>query len=257
MTIAPAGTTALREPGPLLFARFALPPNHLGYCGGDETASLLQHLDAGVVDDDLVRQCRDFEGAYPYLQLIADQVGIADPLDRAAVEAYWVGTPALASVGAGAFAADLTSRFRSRASKRDWAWLASKPAGGAVPHHSFHVLEVLPRIGMIRGGLPPALVPVLERCLVRPARVAAVEGDLLRVTAPRLLLVDGKLRFVRGGGDEHVRWRIGGTELVAAPCSGEHVAIHWDWACDRLTTTGARRLRLETDAALKRANTTL
>ena len=276
------------EPGPLLFARFALPPNQLGYCGGDEANSLLQHIAAGVVDEDLVRQCRDFEGAYPYLRLIAAGASPAtgsspaeplDPLDRAVVEGYWLGGPALGAASSGdvgpRFATQLETRFRARTPAREWPWLAAKPAAGALPHHSFHVLEVLPRVGLMRGGIPSAVVPTLEQCLIRPARVVAVEGDLLRVRASRLSLRDG--RFVldgceadgrppgqigaladgAGSDDELVTWRADGTELIPDPRPGDTVALHWGWACDRLTPREERRLLSVTQASVARANATV
>ena len=260
------------EPGPLLFARFALPPNRLGYCGGHEAASLLQHLEAGIVDEDLIRQCHDFEGAYPYLSLIAESARIADPLDRAVVEGYWLGGPALAVSSGASFAAQLDARFRRRTPPHEWPWLASKAAGGAVPHHSFHVLEVLPRIGLLRGGVPAALVPTLEQCLVRPARVIAVEGGGLRVRAVRLAQRAGHLELVDGldhetvdghhqeladGPEELVAWRANGTPLVPDPRPGDTVALHWGWACDRLTATQAARLLRVTRASVARANATL
>jgi hypothetical protein len=244
------------EAGPLLFARFALPPNSLGYCGGDETSSLLQHVGAGIVDADLIRQCQDFEGAYPYLRLIAGEAGVADPLDRSVVEAYWLGGPALGRVGSQAFAADLTTRFRSRTPKRAWPWLLGK-ARSAVPHHSFHVLEVLPLIGMLRGGIPSALLPVLEQCLVRPARVTAVDGDRALIAAPRLASVAGKLAFLRSGAGEWVTWRVGATDLISDPHVDDRVAIHWGWVSDRLSDAQSRRLMTVTSSAISRANDTL
>jgi hypothetical protein len=254
MTTDPSGGP---EAGPLLFARFALPPNQLGFCGGDEATSLLQHVEAGVVDDDLLRQCREFEGAYPYLRLIADEARMADPLDRAVVEGYWLGGPALERVGGEAFARELGSRFRSRTPRKEWSWLHGKAAAGALPHHSFHVLEVLPRIGMLRDGIPAAILPVLEQCLVRPARVVAVDGDSLHVDARRLVLVEGKLAFVTGSGAERVTWRADGAELLAAPRPGDRIGVHWGWACDRLSSGQERRLVAATTAAIARANETL
>jgi hypothetical protein len=249
------------EPGPLLFARFALPPNRLGYCGGEEAASLLQHIGAGVVDEDLVRQCRDFEGAYPYLRFIAEGAAVADPLDRRVVEGYWLGGPALAGASRSGFerrfADQLDARFRRRTAAREWPWLAEKPAGGAVPHHSFHVLEILPRVGLMRGGVPAALVPTLEQCLVRPATIVAVEGAQLRVRAARLVLRDGRFELTDGDAEELVAWRADGAILVPDPLPGETVALHWGWACDRLSARQVARLLRVTRASVARANATI
>ncbi len=52
------------------FACYAFPPNELGYCGP-----------ADVAHTELASHAREFDGAWPYLQAIADAAGIADPLD--------------------------------------------------------------------------------------------------------------------------------------------------------------------------------
>jgi hypothetical protein len=251
------GPATALEPGPLLFARFALPPNRLGYCGGDEAASLVQHIEAGIVDEDLLRQCREFEGAYPYLELIAEANRVPDPLDRAVVEGYWLGAAPVSRAEGARFAASIEERFHSRTRPPEWPWLAAKPLTGAVPHHSFHVLEVLPRVGLLRDGLPAALVPVLEQCLVRPARIQAVDGESLNVVAPRLVLGPSRLALVDAGEPERVAWRANGTALLADPAPGDLVALHWGWACDRLTAAQQARLLAVTRASVARASQTV
>ena len=58
-------------PGPLLFARYAFKPNALGYCGGSDNLALFQYTTESVIDRGLLELEQRFEGAYPYLQLIA------------------------------------------------------------------------------------------------------------------------------------------------------------------------------------------
>jgi hypothetical protein len=86
-----AETESRAVPGPLLFARYAYPPNSLGYCGPRDSASLLGYGSERVVDGGLRQLARGFEGAYPYLELIACATGVPDPLDHRVVEAYWLG----------------------------------------------------------------------------------------------------------------------------------------------------------------------
>ena len=74
-------------PGPLLFARYAYPPNALGLCGSEESRALLEYGHAGASDEGLGELARAFEGAWPYLTLIAGANGIRDPLDARVVEA--------------------------------------------------------------------------------------------------------------------------------------------------------------------------
>jgi hypothetical protein len=242
-------------PGPLLFARFAFPPNRLGLCGPESGLTLPERVKAGRSDPELSRIARGFEGAYPYLELIAAENDIADPLDARVVEAYWLGNDLLGRVGPRARHDDLTDRFRKRAAPREWRWLEAKADGPSAVHHSFHVLEILPRIGLIRGGLPPDLIGVLERCLVRPGRVASMSADSLDVELPGLELVDGRLRFSEPR-LEHLPMAAGdGFGDVLLP--GDDVAIHWDRVCGRLTSTQAMRLAAVTDRNLAVANTTL
>ena len=236
--------------GPLTFARFALPPNLLGYCGGADSDGLRGHLLAGFDGPELVSLCRAFEGAWPYLTLIADGSAIADPLDPRVVEAYWLGNGLLDSVPPAAFAADLERRFRPRTSRPEWPWLAAKPAAGARPHHSFHVLEVMPRIGMLRAGQVAAILPAMEQCLIRPGRVIS-SGDSGLVAAVRpLTMVDGRL--VLG---PPVEQTIADGADALRP--GDRIAIHWGWSCGRLSTDQALRLTQVTADALRRANETI
>ncbi len=247
---------AVVEAGPLRFARFAYRPNALGYCGGDDADSLRQHVAAGVVDPDLVRLCREFEGAYPYLEQIATGAGIEDPLDRRVVEAYWVGSDLLGLVEPAGFGLDLERRFRGRTAAREWPWLGTKPAAGALPHHSFHVLEVFPRVGLIRGGAAASIVPTMTQCLVRPAEVVAVEPDRLLVLARGLELGNGRLRL----GEPRIESCLtdpAGLASIDPLGPGDTVAIHWGWACDRLDAGRLANLERATAHSLALANATI
>jgi hypothetical protein len=249
---APIRTAATLEPvsGPLAFARFAAPPNVLGYCGGPDSDALVGHLTVGLDGPELVQLCRAFEGAWPYLRLIAGSAGLEDPLDPRVVEAYWVGNGLLETVDPRAFAADLEQRFRPRTPRAEWPWLAAKPAGGARPHHSFHVLEVMPRIGMLRAGQVAAILPAMEQCLVRPATVVSAAAGQLVVAIRPLLMRDGRLAF----GPTVEQTVIAGGESLHR---GDPVAVHWGWSCGRLEVGQARGLERVTADALRRANETI
>ena len=74
-----------------LFARFAFPPNELGYCGPPDATVLLP----GGGRDEIVGHAQGFDGAWPYLEEIAAAAGIDDPMDAEVVRSYWVGGPLL------------------------------------------------------------------------------------------------------------------------------------------------------------------
>ena len=219
-------------PGALLFARYAYPPNELGYCGPAGASALLR-ADAPA---EIAARARRFEGAGSYLEFIAASAGIADPLDEAVVEAYWVGNALLDGVSPVSLVEWLTDRFRGQ---RGGTWRSA--AGRAVAHHSFHVFEVYPWAAMLAAKAGPVALSVLDRCRIRTGVVVEVDGEKATVRSSPLVWEGGVL----GPGPEGVEvvsWSVGGRSLIRAPEPGERVALHWDWVCDVLTAGQAARL---------------
>ncbi len=241
--------------GPVMFARYAYGPNRFGYCGPDDADELLE-AGAARQDDVLRALATRFEGAYPYLALIAAANGIPDPLDRRVVEAYWLGNGLLAAVPAGSFGTSLDERFRSRLRGDAWRWLATKPAAGARPVHAFHVLDVFPRVGLIRGGMVDDVLATIDSCRIRWGRVLERCGDELVVSAPRLELVAGQLRLGAARAERVRGWRDA-TGFIDAAEPGDIVSIHWSWACDRLDPRQLGNLVAWTARQLDIANQTI
>ena len=237
--------------GALLFARYAYPPNALGYCGGDDPGALLERADAGEADGDLRRALRAFEGAWPYLELIAHANGIADPLDVRVVEAYWVGNDLLQGVDGRVLAASLEERFRPRLG-RAWAALGESSGAGALPHHSFHVLGVYPYVGLLRTGVVEEPLRVLDRCRIRWGRVVEVGTDRALIRSQPLVW-DGLALGLGAPVVESVTTRSGGYGLAGAIGPGDWCSLHWDWVCDRLNAAQVAWLRAETCRSLAAA----
>ena len=229
--------------GPLLFARYAYPPNDLGYCGPGDPAGLLELVAAGRPDAELAARARSFEGAWPYLELIAGCNGIDDALDERVVEAYWLGNELTHRVPLAALARSLEERFFARVGRSSSALVEAAIAGG-VPQHAFHVFAVYPWLGLLRAGREGPALTVLDRCRVRWGRVVDVGPDEVRVASRPLAFVGSRLTL----GDEAVesaRWRAEPGGLVEGLRAGDAVALHWDWVCDRL---GERQLRWLVDS---------
>lgn len=238
--------------GALLFARYAYPPNALGYCGADENRTLLEYGEAGASDGGLVQLARSFEGAWPYLELIAGANGIADPLDPRVVEAYWVGSPLLERVDSSSLGAHLDERFRRRAGGA-WELLATSIPEGGVPHHDFHVFGVYPWVGLLRSGDATDPLRVLESCRITPGRVLGVEGETATVEA-RPLEWDGRTLRLGARKPRRAAWRRDGLGFLDELKPGDRVSLHWDWVCDRLTTRQAQSLDRYTRRMLALAN---
>jgi len=240
--------------GPLLFARYAYPPNALGYCGADGSRTLLEYGDALASDAGLAEAARTFDGAWPYLTLIAGANGISDPLDARVVEAYWVGNELLDRVRPHELARHVDDRFRGRLG-RAREHIFGAVAAGAVPHHCFHVFAVYPWLGLMRTGVVDEPLHVLDQCRTTPALVCAVGKDSLEVLAPPLLW-DGHALRLGAPAPRTVRWRDGGLGFVRELRAGDLVSLHWDFVCDVLSPAAARVLERATRLALHAVNDT-
>jgi hypothetical protein len=237
--------------GPVLFARYAYPPNRLGLCGPSDAPALI-HGAAAEADRELRNLALGFEGAYPYLRLIADQNGLADPLDHRVVEAYWLGNDLTARVQSRQMHREVGDRFRSRMAPKDWRWLEAAVAGGTRPTHAVHVFEIFPRVGLLRGGSAPML-ETIDACRIRWGTILSASGDKLVVSAPRLELHRGTLRIGAPLVETVTGWRDASGPIGGAR-PGDIVSLHWGWACSRLSPEQYVNLVGWTKAAIRSAN---
>ncbi|WP_329391022.1 DUF6390 family protein [Streptomyces sp. NBC_01716] len=222
----------MSERGAILFARYAYPPNELGYCGPADSAALLRPADP----DGIERGARQFDGAWCYLEFLAETAGIDDPLDERVVEAYWIGNDLLDLADPAALLARMRDRFRGQ---QGGTWRAA--ADRAVAHHSFQVFDVYPWAELLRASGNPTALSVLDRCRIRTGVVRSVSGETATVES-RPLTWTGTALTPGPPRDESVRWSTGGRSLIAGPAPGDLVALHWDWVCDVLTATQAARV---------------
>ena len=243
-------------PGPVLFARYAFGPNRLGYCGPDDAQELFGEATSGGDLDALRHQAEQFEGAFPYLELIAQANGLSDPLDARVVEAYWLGNALLDNVTPGLLGRSLDARFRQRLDSDAWRWLADKPNVGALPMHAFHVLDVFPRLGLMRSGATDNALAIMDSCRVRWGRVIERDGDFLIVSAVPLEMVDGRL-VLAPPRIERVRAWQDGLSFLNGVAPDDVISIHWDWACDTLDADRLSAVQSWTRRELQIANLTI
>jgi uncharacterized protein DUF6390 len=201
-----------------LFASYAFPPNELGYCGPADTTQA-----------ELASHAKEFDGAWPYLQAIADAAGIADPLDDDVVRNYWVGGPLLAKVDPDELVTCLKSAFTGQVT----GMLDDIAAGNPLAHHSFHVFVVYPWVRFL-GRDPATPVRVMQACRVRWATVESVDDEYAVVTSQPLVF-DGGALGLAAAEQERVRWRKDDTTLAPPLAPGDIVAAHWDWICATIT----------------------
>jgi uncharacterized protein DUF6390 len=245
-----------------MFARYAYPPNALGYCGTGDADVLLEqastpdpgHPSVNLRDGspELAERARHFEGAWPYLELIAAANRVADPLDDRVVEAYWIGNALVDAVTPAQLRTLVESRFRRRAPEGGGEPdRAGRPAGPA--HHSFHVFAIYPWMGMLRAGRVEPSLRILDQCRIRWGVVEEIHDDSALVRSQPLTWDGDRL----GHGParlETARVARGGRGFVSGLRSGDLVALHWDWVCDRLTESQRDDLSRYSNLSLEAVN---
>ena len=220
-----------------LFACYAFPPNELGYCGPADTAQA-----------ELASHAKEFDGAWPYLQTIAEAAGLSDPLDDDVVRNYWIGGPLLDKVDP----VELLTRLREVFTGQVTGILDDITADNVLAHHSFHVFAVYPWVGFLDRD-PSTPLRVMQACRIRWGTVESVDDDHAVITSAPLTFDDGAL----GLGDaaqERVRWRKDDTSLAPAPIPGSIVAAHWDWVCGTMTDAECDALADATRRTLELVN---
>ncbi|MEK7537466.1 MAG: DUF6390 family protein [Patescibacteria group bacterium] len=241
--------------GLLRCSRYAFGPNRLHYCGPDANQELWSYIDHEVADPGLEHLLKGFRTMYPYLRLIADANGIRDAFDERVVEAYWIGNRLLDHVQVQKFYTHL--RDEQRLGKR-MGWeavnvLGEKIVRGAVPHHSFHVLEVWQRTGHLEQE---HTLESMDSCRISWGTVSKVDGPHIDVAAESLILRNGKLalgpvmnkRIVRSLGAEHD---------IESLQPGQIITIHWGVPCEVITKSQAAELKRRTLSHIRFANETL
>jgi hypothetical protein len=223
-------------PGPALFCRFAFPPNLLGYCGPAETALIGELLGAGETGLDEMRQAAAaFSGAWPYLELISAATG-REPLDPQVVEAYWLGNALVENLDPQMIGNSIAERFRGQAGS-GWSNLADTLGTSARPTHSFHVFCVYPWVGMLRSGVVEQALHVLDRCRIRWGTVRSRKNNTLLVST-QLLTWDGAFLGLAPETIEQVHSPIDDPNIGV----GDDVAMHWGYACQRITRSQRHHL---------------
>jgi hypothetical protein len=115
------------------------------------------------------------------------------------------------------------------------------------------VLDVFPKLGLMRTGEIEHVLETMDRCRVRWGRVLERDGDRLVVSVVPLELAEGRLRLASPR-IEQVRGWLDGAGFIDDVRAGDVVSIHWDWACERLDPRRLALLRRTTERELEIAN---
>lgn len=241
--------------GVLRCSRYSFGPNRLHYCGPDRNREMLAYLNEKASDPGLRGMLEQFSTLYPYLQRIAQSNRIADPFDERVVEAYWIGNDLLEAVSRQSFFEHLRDgvRLKDRMSGKEFEHLEEKIRLGALPHHSFHVLDVWLRTGHVERE---HTVESMDHCRISWGTVQSIRGPNIIVRSEPLRYENGKLALGAPEQKTIIRALDAPADLDQLK-PGDLITLHWNVPCEVITPVQAAALRKYTMRHLQLANLTL
>jgi len=251
---------AAMEDGLLTFARYAFPPNLLNLCGPNENRELFDTLAQGDSGPELKNLLVRFEGAVPYLRLIAEKNGIKNIFDPRVVEAYWLGNALLNKVEVRDIYSNIEKRFKRAMKPKEWFWIVSESIQGAKPFHGFHVFDVYRRVGLLRSNETKNFLATMDMCRVAWGRVESVNPGRENKKNPSFGLALVKYNPLKFGGG---KMRLGEEKIRRSFLldnsikPGDAVSLHWDYVCDKITLRQKNNLIYWTNYHLELANKTI
>ncbi|OHA09448.1 MAG: hypothetical protein A3B37_01970 [Candidatus Sungbacteria bacterium RIFCSPLOWO2_01_FULL_59_16] len=241
--------------GILRCSRYAFGPNRLHYCGPDANREILAYIENGINDPGLETLLKAFQTMYPYLKHIAEANGIRDPFDERVVEAYWLGNELLENVEMKKFWRHLREdqRIEKRIGKKSFDLVSDKIRRGALPHHSFHVLDIWKRTGHLEV---PHTLESMDECRISWGKVLAVDGPAITVEYEPLVISEGKLALGVPVQKKILRPLESDVDIEQLRV-GDVVSMHWGVICEVMTLGELAALKKYTLRHIQLANQTI
>jgi hypothetical protein len=243
--------------GALFHAKHAFMPNKLGYCGPDDRGIILERLRDSTVDDRLVSMLKNFEAAYPFIQLIGKSNG-RDSFDRRVTDAYWIGNGLLRNVSTKAFYDFALEDLRKKNGEQIRSLFLTL-RDKAMPNHTFYVISttmsIISDFHHTSAANPEKLSETMDNCRISWGEVTKVDSDQLKVRYRPLRVKYGALSL----GPE-IRKTIEYDRSVSPfnkIVPGDYVSIHWNFACDILSEAQLWNIQAYTKKDIEAANTFL
>ncbi len=241
--------------GLLRCSRYSFGPNRLHYCGPDANRELLGYIKSGTRDLGLDSIIKGFKTLYPYLKFIAGANGIRDPFDNRVVEAYWIGNTLLETIEKRGFYRHLLEdhKLKKRIGSKTFEEISEKIGEGAVPHHSFHVLNIWQRTGYLERA---HTLESMDSCRISWGKVEKIDGPSIAISTEPLIYSNEKISLGAPISRKIIR-NIGSDFDIEQLKIGDIVTVHWGVPCEVIAPEQALTLKRYTLKHLKLANKTI
>lgn len=236
-------------------SRYAFGPNRLHYCGPDAYREIFSYIRENISDPGLEKHLRAFKTMYPYLEQIAEANNIKNPFNERVVEAYWIGNGLLETVDKKRFYRHLleNQQIKKRIGEKAWGLVADKIQQGAVPHHSFHVLDIWKRTGNLERE---HTLESLDQCRISWGKILRLDGPFITIEREPLLYTNGGL-CLGAPQQEKIIINLESDLNSGELKSNDLVSIHWNVICEKITPRQATMLKKYTLRHLALANQTI
>jgi len=237
--------------GVKIAALYGIYPHQLGFCGPKDKSAkkvITDYLLGKNISEKRVRKILEqFEGAFPYYNLIAKSNGIKDPFDEKVVKAYWIGNGLLDKVKIDSLKEMIIKEFSGPGllSKKIAQKKAREIPFNSKPHHSFHVFVVGSVTGVItlKGKL-------LDICRVSWGEVVKKEkGKIIIKYQP---LKKSKNKYFLGNFiKKTIFWDKNLAEKIEI---GDNISCHWSYLIQVLDKKDLENLKKYTQLTLNCLN---
>lgn len=230
--------------------KFAYPPNYLHLCGPEKQNDLKWYTVNETADIGTEEILASFTTLYPYLKFIASENNLKDPFDKKVVDAYWLGNDLLNHVKINKFAQYFAYglKLRKKLPPKELNKFMAKLPKGAIPHHSFHVMNIYTRTGNLSD---PQTVVSMDACLINFGRVESLTPCQITIRTRPLTLASDKLSF--GKPVMRIIENIYNNKSGQIK-TGDIVSYHWGKLCKKLSAVELKNLIYYTNLSLNLAD---
>jgi hypothetical protein len=225
-----------------LAARFALPPNSLGYCGKDTAPAKFIECVIGGKCGGVKKEMEKFIVLNPYLETLKEVTGLPK-FDYKNVEAYWLGNGELEKANLKHY--QLLLENFSKQGVPEWlvTELQEKLPKQFIPFHLFQVLHV--GVGRASGSVPYNL-ETINNCMVRWGTIQKFSNYHLTINICHLSKKNKRYEITWS--EEKFEYR---GDFLGKVKVGNMVAVHWKQVVKKLTKKEVGNLELWTERTIE------
>jgi hypothetical protein len=228
-----------------LAARYSFMPNRLRYCGPEDADKLLfDYVITKKGRENVKDVLNRFEALSLYLNLIAGKNNLVK-FDKNVIEAYWIGNSLLDAVLPEDIRQMILNDFTKKGLPKSIAQKLSKNLPDSVTaHHSFHVMHIHSITGKLKFTFSN-----IDKCRISSGTVRKIMENKLAIEYEPVEIQE-KISI----GKPVTKEISYDKKFLGTIKIGDTVAVHWDYAVQKITGKQKKNLEKYTQQNLSAIN---